>query len=367
MKQKKVGVIGPHGIAREILFHSNCKHIKLQQIDPPKNSALQILVAPTAYKQIQHCEVDLILAPIFPILTELPWIYTPADSHTFMSFKLFGLPTPRILKTHIVKKIFERKNLIALAFKSEAGLKSLDIYPSLISKKIAEKSTVLYPPIRRVSDDKIRFNKKQINILFSGFFLRKGGIHVVEAFEKLQEEFDNIKLWICSKNNFMTKNKKLERKWKERIKKNPNIIFGYQDREKIMNHILPQTDIFVCPTYKDTYGYAIQEAMAYGIPVIATNYFAIPEIVEDGKSGFLIKIKDDPYIKNLKGYEINYIPSQFHKYMTNETLKYLRLLIKDYSLRREMGLKGLEIARKKFSFENWCKKIDKLINKSDKF
>jgi D-inositol-3-phosphate glycosyltransferase len=51
-------------------------------------------------------------------------------------------------------------------------------------------------------------------------------------------------------------------------------------------------DLFVLPSYGETYGLVLIEAMAMGKAVVATNAGGVPEIVEDGRDGFLIPPRD---------------------------------------------------------------------------
>jgi glycosyltransferase involved in cell wall biosynthesis len=48
------------------------------------------------------------------------------------------------------------------------------------------------------------------------------------------------------------------------------------------------SSIFVLPSYMENFPYAVLEAMACGLPVIATPVGALPEVVEEGVNGFLI-------------------------------------------------------------------------------
>jgi len=213
------------------------------------------------------------------------------------------------------------------------------------------KVDVVYPAVRTINDDMIRFNTKMINILFLGNFFPKGGAHVLDAFEELLKKFSNITLRICSRTDLGTSNTQLAQEYWDRIKNNNKIFFGYVSRTELLNKILPETDLFVMPTYRDSYGYAIEEAMAYGIPVISTNLFAIPELVEHRKSGFLINVQQFDYIREFRNYRVSSIPKEFHRYMSSEVFKYMDVLVSNFDLRKAMGLAGLKIARQKFSFE----------------
>jgi starch synthase len=85
-------------------------------------------------------------------------------------------------------------------------------------------------------------------------------------------------------------------------------------------------DLFVLPTRQDVFGLVIIEAMAAGLPVIATNINAIPELVINGKTGLVIE------------------PSN-----RDALAQSLKRLLNDGSLCRQMGGEGRKLAEQKFS------------------
>lgn len=349
----KVGLTEMHGIAKEIAEFPP-EEVTYVPIQPRKHFTDRIFTstAKGVLSFFSSSEVDIIEAPLFPILTHQKWIYTPADMPTACNFQVAHLPLPRKLRIFILKKIFFRDNFVRLLFKSKAGKGTLKTYAKVGDDFLPGKIDVVYPPVRRVNDQLIKFSKQRINILFVGDFFAKGGVHVVEAFEIIQKEFPDTYLRICSLDTFRMHNAKLAKIYWQKIQENPQIKFGYVERERLLREILPDTDIFVCPTYADSYGYAIEEAMAFGIPVISTDIFAIPEIVNHNVTGFLIKVQGFEFIKKFKNYTVDKLPNHFFEYMNQEVYKYLRLLISNFDLRRTMGMAGLKRARTKFSFKN---------------
>jgi alpha-maltose-1-phosphate synthase len=59
-----------------------------------------------------------------------------------------------------------------------------------------------------------------------------------------------------------------------------------------------QSDIFVFPSLADGFGLVILEAMASGIPVIATDQTAGPEIIESGVDGWIVPAGDVVALRN---------------------------------------------------------------------
>ena len=57
-------------------------------------------------------------------------------------------------------------------------------------------------------------------------------------------------------------------------------------------HLLAALDIFALPSFSETFGLIVVEAMAMERPIIATNAGGLPEIITNGKTGLLIAPRD---------------------------------------------------------------------------
>lgn len=56
--------------------------------------------------------------------------------------------------------------------------------------------------------------------------------------------------------------------------------------------VLQASDVFVLPSETESFGLAALEALSCGVPVVASRTGGIPEVVDDGKSGFLCDVGD---------------------------------------------------------------------------
>lgn len=87
-----------------------------------------------------------------------------------------------------------------------------------------------------------------------------------------------------------------------------------------------KAELFVMPTHSEPFGWVFVEAMASGLPIVATRLNAIPEIVAEGETGLLVEPGDRPALAQS-----------------------IRTLLDNPTLRREMGTKGRQIAEQKFN------------------
>jgi len=109
---------------------------------------------------------------------------------------------------------------------------------------------------------------------------------------------------------------------------------------KVPNEKVPQyiaaSDVFVLPSLSEGFGIVLLEAMACGLPIVATNVGGIPEIVQDGENGFLVEPENPEGIAQ----------------------KVLTLLEND-DLRRRISQNNLEKA-KNYSWEAAVDKLEKV-------
>ncbi len=62
---------------------------------------------------------------------------------------------------------------------------------------------------------------------------------------------------------------------------------GYQSQAQV-SELLRHADVFVMASFAEGLPVVLMEAMAAGVPVVATRIAGIPELVDDGQNGFLV-------------------------------------------------------------------------------
>ena len=130
-------------------------------------------------------------------------------------------------------------------------------------------------------------NNSVVRILFVGGDLkRKGGYDLLEAFRHLREE--ELEGWGIKPDI------QLHLVTKDQISEEPGL-FVYNDMQPnspALKQLYHDSHIFCLPTYGDCLPMVLSEAGAAGLPLVSTEVAAIPEVVRNGETGYLVPIGD---------------------------------------------------------------------------
>lgn len=152
-----------------------------------------------------------------------------------------------------------------------------------------EKSQVIYDGISEdYIIDKDYSEKEKITFLISGNLTRgKGQMLVLQAAKELKEKGYIFQVWIAGCASSMTDSKEYEKELKSYIEVNLPDVAAMLGRVSDMNNLRRQADVEIVASNKEAFGRVTVEAMLGGMPVIASDTGASPELIKDGVDGFL--------------------------------------------------------------------------------
>ncbi|WGZ91124.1 MAG: glycosyltransferase family 4 protein [Candidatus Thiocaldithrix dubininis] len=255
------------------------KHIKNYKIIPysPKLSLFPFAYYPIGRKEtanLIHCTPD---SAIFHLRRNVPMVVT-----------LHGYAIDKELHPYssLVQKIHGRTDLRwlhQLAVKYADVLTTVSQYTANLAQQdlnIKEPIKVIYNGV----DEQLFFPKKrnivkEIKVLFSGNLTRrKGADLLLPIIERLDK---NITIYYTS--GLREKSKLLD---------HPRLYALGNIPHKKMPELYRNMDILLFPTVREGHSIAVLEAMASGLPVVASNVASLPEQIIHGHGGFLCTLGD---------------------------------------------------------------------------
>lgn len=141
----------------------------------------------------------------------------------------------------------------------------------------------IYRPIDKLISRKIVKNFYGIDndfvLYVGGFSPRKNIVGLIESFSKVIAHYKkNIKLVIAGKKG---KSYEIYKKRCEELHINDKVIFPGFIPIDHMPYFYNAAKLFVYPSFYEGFGLPPLEAMACGVPVVASNLTSIPEVVKD--------------------------------------------------------------------------------------
>lgn len=232
------------------------------------------------FRSIVTPDCDLIHSAQYPLLNKQPWVIDFEDVSAFTWYRPDVLRSPRAKRT--LERIFASPSCRAILPWTEAAKKSLE--NGLDCRTFKEKIKIVSPVVTPQADIEAIFKEKKssqkINILFIGTtFFTKGGVESLRVVDKLSDKYP-IEFSMVSN---------VPEEIKEKYSANDNIKFYSRIPGPELTKLYRRSHLFLAPYHTDTFGFVILEAFSYGIPCVATDLFAIPEIVTHGKTGIIFR------------------------------------------------------------------------------
>lgn len=176
--------------------------------------------------------------------------------------------------------------LMLTQYALDQQLEHLNRFPQY-KTAITNKMSVLQPAQKVITTENNQVGKELIVTFTGGHFYRKGGLELLKAFVRLSKEGLPLKLNIISaleaRNGWLDDFVKPEMEAEVReIIRTCSVITHYPrvPNEKVLE-ILSQSDIGILPSFGETYGYSILEAMGCGCAVITPNLRPYDEFVKE--------------------------------------------------------------------------------------
>lgn len=185
-----------------------------------------------------------------------------------------------------------------------------------------------------VTRKELGLTEDDIVIVSVARIIKDKGYHILAQSIKNFTDTPEVKFLIVGTGDYLPI---MKTELKDQLKSGQIKFLGYRND---VYKILPACNIFVLPTLHETLSISLLEASNYGLPLIASNVGGIPEIIEDGKNGFLVPPGDSQALTQA-----------------------MRNISADAVMRKAMGEESKAILKDKFSEGSIIERVDTIYKK----
>jgi glycosyltransferase involved in cell wall biosynthesis len=164
-------------------------------------------------------------------------------------------------------------------------------------------------------------------VLFAGALIYLKGVHnLIEAMAAVGADYPRSRLVVVGRGEYRGELEKLA----QRLGLSDRVTFTDELPQSLLRKYMQECHILVLPSLTEGLPRVLLEAMACGKPVIGTAVGGIPELIEDGVSGFLVPPDD-----------------------VASLAESIKKLLADEGLARDMGQRGRDFVARTFSTERY--------------
>jgi len=207
-----------------------------------------------------------------------PFILDLDNPYALTAYNLTAMPIYRAA----LRRMLLGERCVEIRCLSAACRETLSL---LFGDRVHDKATVQYPRVDLREPPPAAYTdaSRPCRFLFVATqFEMKGGVALVKAFRRVSRESPGATLDIVSH---------VPPVYSGLVAGSPGITVHEAGltRREIADRFLRRTDVLVHPTYVESFGMIALEALAHGLALVATDVYALPEMVEDGRNGRLLQ------------------------------------------------------------------------------
>jgi len=152
----------------------------------------------------------------------------------------------------------------------------------LFGPRVAAKSRVVYPRLPVPAHRPRPLAPEGPRFLFVGTqFEIKGGAALLRAFPRVRALVPSATLDLVTH---------LPRAYEELARQRGVAVHDASfSRDEVWDKFLRHGDVLVHPSFVESFGLVVLEAMAHGLAIVATDVYAMREMVTEGQNGYLLK------------------------------------------------------------------------------
>ncbi|MBS7622842.1 glycosyltransferase family 4 protein [Candidatus Bathyarchaeota archaeon] len=265
--------------------------LRFLQIFHVSNELLDVLssgpLVPGLYFHIRSATYDVVHATPFPLVhVWISWLATRRNRLPLVVTPFFHIPVPMYYNIYLRRILEDCDGVIAMTQMERNKLIELGAAPQ---RTFVVPLSIDLEEWKNANGERFKekygLERKKIVLYAAPKTLDKGAIQLLRAMNLIQKCFRDVilvamgqpsRLWTAEKKWLHLENI-LDLKWLD----------GQEKRDAF-----DACDIFVMPSRTDAYGLVYLEAWVRGKPVIGADIGAIPNVINNGVDGFLVRFGD---------------------------------------------------------------------------